>query len=323
MYFKVKSTTQNKFPRHYRQLNDKIKMNLSFLIDKTKDSQSARNFLRIHKILAENAPICTVSGCTKNMTEVKMGRKGKTVWRCSEHKKSKKTIRANSFLDNHHISEEQFITIVFLWSNEISVKAATTITEISERTIIQWYQYLRDVCSHYLFTNPIKIGGEGRVVQVDESQITKRKNNKGRIVPECWEFGGIEPETGMGFLEFVPSRGQNVLLPVIKKFVEPGSLIISDEWLAYKNIPQIEGCFYAHETVNHSENFVDPVSGAHTQTVENMWRNCENKFKKMLGVQSTTVESHIDEFMWRQRRGKTALDAFHNILDDIADWYVV
>ena len=48
-------------------------MNLSFLIDKTKDSQSARNFLRIHKILVENAPICTVSGCTKNMTEVKMG----------------------------------------------------------------------------------------------------------------------------------------------------------------------------------------------------------------------------------------------------------
>ena len=80
MYSKIKSTTQNKFPRHYRQLNDKIKMNLSFLIDKTKDSQSARNFLRIHKILAENAPICTVSGCTKNMTEVKMGRKDKTVW---------------------------------------------------------------------------------------------------------------------------------------------------------------------------------------------------------------------------------------------------
>ena len=116
------------------------------------------------------------------MTGVKMGRKDKTVWRCSEHKKSKKTIRANSFLENHHISEEQFITIVFLWSNEISVEAATTLIEISEQTIIQWYQYLRDVCSHYLFTNPIKIRGEGRVVQVDESQITKRKN-KGRIVP--------------------------------------------------------------------------------------------------------------------------------------------
>ena len=91
-------------------------------------------------------------------------------------------------------------------------------------------------------------------------------------------------------------------MPVIKKFVEPGTLYISDEWLAYKNIAQIEGGSYAHETVNHSENFVNPVPEAHTQSDENMWRNCKNKFRKMLGVQFT-VESHINEFMWRQRRG--------------------
>ena len=40
-----------------------------------------------------------------------------------------------------------------------------------------------------------------------------------------------------------------------------GSVIYSDEWRAYSGIPAIVGKNYTHHTVNHSQNFVDPVTG--------------------------------------------------------------
>lgn len=42
----------------------------------------------------------------------------------------------------------------------------------------------------------------------------------------------------------------------------------TDERLAYKTI---ENKGYIHKTVNHSQFFVDPTSGAHTQRIESLW----------------------------------------------------
>ena len=43
---------------------------------------------------------------------------------------------------------------------------------------------------------------------------------------------------------------------------------MSDMWKAYDCLKD-EG--YSHLTVNHSLNFVDPDTGAHTQRIENTW----------------------------------------------------
>jgi hypothetical protein len=50
--------------------------------------------------------------------------------------------------------------------------------------------------------------------------------------------------------------------------------IHSDEWRAYNRI-KYEG--FDHYTVNHTENFVNPDTGRHTQLIEFMWNvaKCE------------------------------------------------
>ena len=48
--------------------------------------------------------------------------------------------------------------------------------------------------------------------------------------------------------------------------VLPGTTVISDCWKAYDCLSE-EG--YHHLSVNHSLNFVDPDTGAHTNTIEN------------------------------------------------------
>ena len=104
---------------------------------------------------------------------------------------------------------------------------------VSNRVVIQWFVYIRDVCTHHLILNPRPIGGLGIEVQIDETLVAKRKYNKGRIVKERWLFGGVCPEQRRGFVQFVPDRSRATLDPIIMKNIAPGSNIRSDGWSAY------------------------------------------------------------------------------------------
>ena len=58
---------------------------------------------------------------------------------------------------------------------------------------------------------------------------------------------------------------KETLLEKLKACIRPGSTIYSDEWKSYAEIPaHLEGYDFEHYTVNHSEIFVHPITGAHT-----------------------------------------------------------
>lgn len=43
--------------------------------------------------------------------------------------------------------------------------------------------YLREFCADNLLKNPQKIGEKGVTVEIDESGFSKRKYNRGRVLP--------------------------------------------------------------------------------------------------------------------------------------------
>ena len=61
----------------------------------------------------------------------------------------------------------------------------------------------------------------------------------------------------------VARRDAATLLPIITKYVGPGTVVYSDECSAYNQLSITTGS--VHHTVNHSLHFVVPVTGAHTQ----------------------------------------------------------
>ena len=89
---------------------------------------------------------------------------------------------------------------------------------------------LRDVCKQHLILNPRPIGGLGIKIQIDETLVAKQKFNKGRLVKERWLFGGVCPEQGRGFVQFVPDRSRTTLDPITMKIIPPGSNIKSNSW---------------------------------------------------------------------------------------------
>ena len=63
----------------------------------------------------------------------------------------------------------------------------------------------------------------------------------------------------------MPQRDASTLLPIIQRHIGPGTRIWSDQWAAYNGL---NGLGYQHETVNHTIQYVDPVTGVHTNNIE-------------------------------------------------------
>ena len=124
----------------------------------------------------------------------------------------------------------------------------------------------------YVETHSEKVGGPGKIVEIDESKIGKRKFKRGHFVEGQWVFGGVECESGHSFIVAIPDRTSRTLLGLIETWIEPGTLVISDRWRAYQRLDERD---YQHLTVNHSHHFKDPDTRACTNTIE--------KKKKKLG----------------------------------------
>ena len=167
-------------------------------------------------------------------------------------------------------------------------------------TVVDWMQFCRDVCVNYFLQNPCRIGGEGVIVEIDESLFARRKYNRGRVVEQQWIFGGWDRESKRGFLIPVPDRRAETLLPIIEEYILPGSIIYSDMWAAYNRIEEIPDRNYTHQTVCHDRNFVDPDTGTHTNGVEGMWSRAKAKVKAMHGTSRDMILEYTAEFMFKQ-----------------------
>ena len=68
-----------------------------------------------------------------------------------------------------------------------------------------------------------------------------------------------------------------------------------------------------HRTVNHSENFIDPETGAHTNTIEGLWNGIK------IGISprnrnKNTITNHLLEFIWRKKNHDDLWAGFLNAL---------
>ena len=66
----------------------------------------------------------------------------------------------------------------------------------------------------------------------------------------------------------VDKRDSETLTNKLKNFIDEKSTICTDKWKGYNRIAKE---FANHLTVNHSKNFKDPTTGAHTNSIEGNW----------------------------------------------------
>ena len=54
-------------------------------------------------------------------------------------------------------------------------------------------------------------------------------------------------------------------------------------------------------------NFVDPMTGVHTQNIESYWTRMKTKFKRMKGIHAEVLTFCMDDFMWQVRNETTVM----------------
>ena len=232
--------------------------------------------------------------------------------------KSTISIRKNSFFYKSKLPLKELLFLVYEWSRNTSIKDVCYEYEISERVVIDWFRFMRDIVIEKMILYSIdhKIGGVGEIVEIDETCVARRKYQVGRIVPTVWMLGGIvrSQEFSM-FLEVVPSRSAEVLNDVIRRYVRLGTTIMTDGWGGYLHLDDIG---YTHKVVNHSENFVDPDDpNIHTQRIESRW----SAFKRWLRGKGTNYKPHLDEYLIEYLYRKTYGEVFGSIVCDITTQY--
>ena len=129
-----------------------------------------------------NCPTCNLPCNEQNRAVID----GKT-WRCTVRACRKIiNIRKGSFFEGSHLQLWQILGITSIWvmsagkSRGLSVKDVQAQLDIGHAgTVVDWNQYCRDIAVQYFLNNPVQLGGPGRIVEIDESLFSRRKNNQG------------------------------------------------------------------------------------------------------------------------------------------------
>ena len=213
------------------------------------------------------------------------------------------SVKKGTWFEGSHISVTKSLLLMncFAWhlSSRQAVVQTALDTSTSTETVTDFYNYCREIYVEQLFQGQEakQIGGPNMTVEIDEAKFGKRKFNRGRVVEGQWVLGGICRETRECFFVPVEDRTENTLLSIILKYVRLGTIIHTDCFASYQNLVA-HG--YQHLTVNHTENFVDPDTGACTNLIESTWWAIRR------GLPSNSAgkkyfASHLAEYIWRKK----------------------
>ena len=296
-----------------------LRINLRDLHAATQTAADCRGWMRHNGLLAVHM---ACPKCNGQMEESEYQRvTDRVTWRCKpKNCRTIASIRKGSFFESAHLPLSTLIDMVYYWSIEMPHATIQCELGVDDKTVTDWANFLREVCSQELVHNPVRLGGPGHTVAVDETLVAKRKpgNQQGRPVEPKWVFGAVDLGTGQFFMEMVDQRDAATLEPIIRNNILPGTRIWSDQWGAYNNLNNLG---FIHETVNHSRHYVDPVTGVHTNNIEARWSACKASFKRRFGIAREMIPSYLDEHMWRVRHPRP--ETFEAIVAAIARQYPV
>jgi hypothetical protein len=221
---------------------------------------------------------------------------------------SKKDVKKAKASELEHflmkIDRLQLWQVLILISNFAFEFLNTTVSQlanVSAQTISGYKRRLRLIILTMFDKNNVKLGGEGKVVEISSTiEVVILNETKSLGIRSVRKSRLKTSQSEFCFLK-VEARDAVTLLNIVYNHVLPGTTIFSDEWAAYNRTIHLDRQF-KHRTVNHSVTFVAP-DGTHTNSIESTWRAAKRQYKEMNGVSRLYLQAYLDDYCWRLANG--------------------
>ena len=251
------------------------------------NEERAQHIFREHGVLPSSVT-CVL--CDKECTFYEY----RGLWRCTNSTKVPKRKKRHTcsfsiadqtgtFLENNQLDKWQVLLFINLFvQKRWSHSSATRNLGITQQTSVSWRHFCSEVCLKWL-DHQEPIGGCGKIVEIGTT-LFPSKNDKfeqDSKVSSVWLLGGIERDSNKKFAVALPeplSTGEQghdldggILIPLIVKHVMPGTIIHTNNSLAYRCLTEAG---FHHYTADHKEKFVSPIDKeVRMQKIKRLWRD--------------------------------------------------
>lgn len=267
-------------------------------------------FLQSNKLLPEihYCAKCNLQ-CGINLERRKFIFRCKCGYKCSLNK--------GTWFHNATLTYTQALKVIFCFVHSIRIKSASSLLSLSEKTLVDWYNLCREICieSNLASENRPVLGGEKKVVELGESKLGPRKYQRGKTVEGQWVFGIVELDSQNSFFLPVEKCDQNTLCSIIRQYIKPGTIILTDYWKVYNNL---KGDNFRQLKASHSITFKAPVS--HSKDIETRWWFMKRNLNES-NRPKVCFEANLASYIWRKRHAN--MKPFERFLKDVAQVFEI
>ena len=104
---------------------------------------------------------------------------------------SKNRFALEAFFDSSHLILFQIVDFLYFWSRKLLLKDISDEDNVTFHTAVEYSNIIRVICGLWCIDKQEQIGGEGKVVKIDESKWIQRKYYRGEWKEGIWVFGNI------------------------------------------------------------------------------------------------------------------------------------
>jgi len=281
------------------------------MINALPDDAACRDYLE-SKIWKGGEPVCPYCGNHKHYV-LKTKGEFKGMYKCASPTCMKRyNVLVGTMFEGTHIGLRKWFMAIYIFS--LHKKGISSHQLASDLAITQksaWYLLSR--IRHAFAPKEISDKIDG-LFHADESFIGGKNKNRhedkkveqsqGRSYKDKTPVFGLMQEGGKVHLHVVPNTQAKTLKPIIENMVANGSIIVTDEWLAYQGLSKN----YAHIVINHQEN--EYVRGGFDNNgLEGFWSLLK---RGIYGIYHQVSPKHLnkycDEFSFRYNARKASVN---------------
>jgi len=259
------------------------------------DETKARKWLEGH--LWADGPVCSHCGTVGNATAIE-GRPG--LYQCNESACRKQfTVMTGTLFERSHIPLNKWLMCAFLMcasKKGMSAHQMHRMLGISYKSTWFMCHRIREAMREGKFPSPM--GGEGKIIEADETYIGGKEKNKHVSKRRKSNIGGVGKEIAFALVErggkarsfHVPAVNGDTLRPILVSQISRKSALMTDEGGQYYHAGKE---FDRHETVNHSAD--EYVRGdAHTNSVEGYFSILK---RGIVGTYHHVSQQHLKRYL--------------------------